>query len=57
MMLRPVVDPITGEIILYDIFIDGKWIGSRSTITQCAERLRHLGMDLQNIVEKIIFSL
>ncbi len=31
--LVPVKDA-DGEVVLYDIFIDGKWIGSRRTIPQ-----------------------
>lgn len=42
-MLCPVIDPDTGEIILYEIFIAGKWVGSRRTIHQCIETLRHQG--------------
>lgn len=34
-MLAPVHDPKTGAIILYDIFVEGKWVGSRRTIPQC----------------------
>lgn len=42
-MLAPLVDPDTGDTILYDIFIEGKWIGSRRTIPQCIEALRFRG--------------
>jgi hypothetical protein len=34
--LVPVRDP-DGEIILYDIFVNGGWIGSRRTIPQATE--------------------
>jgi hypothetical protein len=28
-----------GEIILYDMFVAGKWIGSRRTLEQCNRQL------------------
>lgn len=37
--LVPVKDA-DGEVVLYDIFIDGKWIGSRRTIPQAIEAQR-----------------
>ena len=38
---RPVINK-GGEIELYDIYIDGKWIGSQRTLDQCEDRLRYL---------------
>lgn len=29
-----------GVVILYDIYVDGRWIGSARTIKQCEERVR-----------------
>lgn len=26
-----------GTVLLYDMYLDGKWIGSRRTLPQCAE--------------------
>lgn len=40
-MLAPVTDPKTGEVILHDVWVAGRWIGSRRTIDQCVEALRH----------------
>lgn len=37
--LKPVADPKTGEVQLIDIFIDGKWIGSRRTEEQCRQEV------------------
>ena len=34
MIFTPVYNS-KGELELYDIYIEGKWIGSRNTITQC----------------------
>jgi hypothetical protein len=31
----PVLDPKTGRTQLFDIYIDGKWHGSRSTLDMC----------------------
>lgn len=33
---RPVRDERTGEVILYDMYVDSKWCGSRRTLEQCA---------------------
>lgn len=41
-LLIPLVDPKTDRVILYDIFVAGKWVGSRRTVAQCIDRLRHL---------------
>jgi hypothetical protein len=41
-MLAPVRDPKTGEIILHDIYVAGKWVGSRRTIRQCIDWLTYL---------------
>lgn len=37
---RPVVDE-RGMLVLFDIFIDGVWQGSRRTLTQCVEQVHH----------------
>lgn len=29
-----------GNILLYDMYVNGRWIGSRPTIRQCEEELR-----------------
>lgn len=42
-MLTPATDPKTGAVVLHDIWVHGEWIGSRSTIAQCVEALRHRG--------------
>jgi hypothetical protein len=41
-MLVSVRDSKTGEVILHDIFISGKWVGSRRTIRQCIDTLTYL---------------
>lgn len=41
-MLIPVRDPETREIILHDVFVAGKWVGSRRTIRQCIDTLIYL---------------
>lgn len=33
---------------LYDIWIEGQWIGSRRTIAHCAESVRNAGVALEN---------
>ena len=38
--LVPVLDK-DGNVILFDMYIDGVWIGSRRTEEQCWEQLRH----------------
>ena len=40
-MLAPAPDE-DGGVLLYDIFVAGKWVGSRRTIKQCIETLTHL---------------
>lgn len=40
-MLAPVYDPKTRELILYDIFVNGQWIGSRRTLQQCIDALKY----------------
>lgn len=40
---RPVVNK-RGEIELYDIFIGGRWMGSKRTLEQCEDRVQHLLM-------------
>lgn len=42
-VLTPVVDPKTGEVILYDIWVAGAWVGSRRTLAHAIDRLRWLG--------------
>lgn len=42
MMLRPALDE-DGEILLYDIFVAGRWVGSRRTLRQAIDALRHQG--------------
>lgn len=42
-MLKPVRDPQTGEIQHHDIYVAGKWIGSRRTLAQCIDELRRQG--------------
>lgn len=37
--LRPVRDPITGHVQLYDIYLHGAWQGSRSTVAQAMAQL------------------
>jgi hypothetical protein len=29
-----------GNVVLYDMYVDGRWIGSRRTLAQCGEDLR-----------------
>lgn len=62
-MLCPLTDPKTGEVILYDIFVAGTWVGSRRTIPQCIQQLRTegwpssvLATDYQIEGSKIIFE-
>lgn len=38
-MLTPVIDDETGEVILYDVWRAGCWIGSARTIKLCIEKL------------------
>ncbi len=38
-MLTPVVDPNTGDVIVYDVWVAGRWIGSGRTIKLCIEAL------------------
>ena len=33
--LRPVIDQYNGRVILFDIYRDGQWLGSRRTVEQC----------------------
>lgn len=40
-MLVPLIDEATGQVALYDIFVDGKWIGSRRTLPQAIAALGH----------------
>ena len=61
-MLAPVHDPKTGEVILYDIFVAGKWVGSRRTVRQCIDALTYLkwpsaviATDFQIIHDRIFF--
>jgi hypothetical protein len=35
LLLKPVINSKTGLVELFDIYIDGKWIGSRRTRSQC----------------------
>lgn len=39
-MLTPVLDA-EGEVILYDVWVAGRWVGSCRTIPQCIEKLRN----------------
>jgi hypothetical protein len=39
-MLVPVYDK--DEIVLYDIYIDKEWVGSKSTLKQAKERVEFL---------------
>jgi hypothetical protein len=44
MVADPVVQPVldkSGEIVLYDIWTDGKWIGSRRTKDQVKEAIKY----------------
>lgn len=41
-VLVPVPDE-DGGVLLYDIFVEGKWIGSRRTIPQAIDELRRQG--------------
>ena len=38
----PVFDPKDGTIQIYDIYLDGEWIGSKRTIQQCEDRVQFL---------------
>lgn len=38
-MLCPVACTKTREIILYDIYVAGKWVGSRRTLEQAIDEL------------------
>lgn len=38
----PVYDPNNGSVQLYDIYMDGKWIGSQRTLEQCEDRVQFL---------------
>ena len=29
-----------GNVVLYDMYVNGRWIGSRSTVKQCEEAFR-----------------
>jgi hypothetical protein len=31
----------SGGVLLHDIFVAGKWVGSRRTVAQCIETLRY----------------
>lgn len=42
-MLTPVIDHETGETILYDVWVAGRWTGSARTIPLCIEKLRNGG--------------
>jgi len=33
-----------GEIVLYDIYIRGRWVGSKRTEKQCHEVIRNAGL-------------
>lgn len=44
-MLLPVYDPKTRELQLYDMFVNGKWIGSRSTLNAAIETLKYHGWE------------
>jgi hypothetical protein len=37
----PVYDK-RGNTIFYDIYINNKWVGSKSTLKQCEERVKFL---------------
>ena len=56
-------DPKTGEIDLHDIFVAGRWVGSRRTIPQCIDALRYhewpsavIGGEFQINHEHIFFT-
>jgi hypothetical protein len=38
----PVFDLKDGTIQIYDIYLDGEWIGSKRTIQQCEDRVQFL---------------
>lgn len=38
--LEPVI--VDGKVLLYDIYVEGEWIGSRRTITQCYDDIHNL---------------
>lgn len=40
-MLTPVIDPDTNEVILYDVWVAGRWVGSARTIPLAIEKLRN----------------
>jgi hypothetical protein len=40
-LLTRVIDDKTGEVILYDIWVNGKWAGSRRTIPQATQELKN----------------
>lgn len=41
-LLKSVIGP-DGKVQLFDIFVNGKWHGSRRTALQCVEYLRGIG--------------
>jgi hypothetical protein len=40
-MITPVVDPKTKQVILYDLWVNGCWAGSRRTIPQAIQELKN----------------
>lgn len=42
-MLTHVSDPETGETILYDIWVNGCWAGSRRTLPQAIDAQKQMG--------------
>jgi hypothetical protein len=44
--MRPVV--VDGDIQLYDIYVEGRWIGSRRTIGQCRQAVAALNRRRQH---------
>jgi hypothetical protein len=37
----PVYDE-DGNVVVYDIYVDGVWVGSRRTLAQCEDYFRYL---------------
>ena len=44
--MKPVHDESTGAVVLYDIYYDGKWCGSRRSKAQCVQIISgYIGMN------------
>lgn len=44
---RPVLDHL-GHVVLFDLWLAGRWVGSRRTAEQCADHLTYLtGIEIE----------